>query len=903
MADPIKYDPDYSYSGFQAVNPTRPLPADEIDNDFAKLAQASDEAVDAIMDIRRSDGALKNEIVTIDSLDPEVKYLMSAQDLDIVIDNMENIAIVAMNIAPINTVAINIVPVVAVGQNIDAVLAANANMPAIIAAPVKAAEAAASATQAGNYAAASEASKVLSGQSATVSQTQATNSQNSATASAASAAAAAASKTGADASAANSQASAVASQNSATAAQGSVTAAAAQVALAAGHADDASDFADAAAASAASAADKVPEAPNDGQQYARQNRAWAVVTGGGGGGGGIPEAPTDGKTYGRNNAAWVDITATLLASYLPLAGGTLTGQLKAFKGTGPAPGISFSDEPGSGLYWASAGIIRMVMGGTTVQEYQTTNRATLFYGKATMVASAAARASITLPHGAAPTAPVDGDMWTTTTALFCRINGVTKQYPTLAEIDAAYLKLSGGTMTGDLVIQKTDVRLLLDKTSGYSALAGSVAGKFRWSLQLGNNEAETGGNAGSNFNFDRYADDGNYLGTALNINRATGDMLTQGNMTWDKANPDLILNKKASGQGIRIASLTANKNRWWLHFGNNEGESGGNAGSNIVLYAYDDAGNDLGEALRIQRATLATTFKGDVTVNKASPTLQLQKTAATQDVSIFGMLNGLKRWGITLGSQSGETGANAGSNFNINRFDDAGVVIPGSAVMSIRRDNGDTQIAGNLQVNKSNPIFAINRQSVAEDGLIRGTVNNSPRWAFGMGDQTAEGGANAGSNWYLARYSDAGAWLDNVLYIVRSAATVSGTLIASYGAYWANTLGKLLTVDTLWNAAVPVSVAYAASITLNLNNGINFLIPSITGALTLNNPTGIKAGQSGFIRLSSTGGGFALAFGTAFYFPTGTKPTAMGNNNDMIYYQAVDTGVLFCSYVKSYTNA
>lgn len=36
-----------------------------------------------------------------------------------------------------------------------------------------------------------------------------------------------------------------------------------------------------------------------------------------------------------------------------------------------------------------------------------------------------ARASLCLPHGAAPTSPVNGDMWTTTAGLFVRINGVT----------------------------------------------------------------------------------------------------------------------------------------------------------------------------------------------------------------------------------------------------------------------------------------------------------------------------------------------------------------------------------------------------------------------------------------------------------------------------------------------
>ena len=35
------------------------------------------------------------------------------------------------------------------------------------------------------------------------------------------------------------------------------------------------------------------------------------------------------------------------------------------------------------------------------------------------------KASLRLPHGVAPTNPVDGDIWTTTAGLFVRINGVT----------------------------------------------------------------------------------------------------------------------------------------------------------------------------------------------------------------------------------------------------------------------------------------------------------------------------------------------------------------------------------------------------------------------------------------------------------------------------------------------
>ena len=42
------------------------------------------------------------------------------------------------------------------------------------------------------------------------------------------------------------------------------------------------------------------------------------------------------------------------------------------------------------------------------------------------VASTTTQAGIRIPHGTAPSAPTDGDLWTTTSGMFVRINGVTK---------------------------------------------------------------------------------------------------------------------------------------------------------------------------------------------------------------------------------------------------------------------------------------------------------------------------------------------------------------------------------------------------------------------------------------------------------------------------------------------
>lgn len=62
-------------------------------------------------------------------------------------------------------------------------------------------------------------------------------------------------------------------------------------------------------------------------------------------------------------------------------------------------------------------------------------------------ASTTSISSIRIPHGSAPTSPVNGDFWTTTSGVFARINGATQQ---LAD-QSLFLPLAGGTMTGTLI--------------------------------------------------------------------------------------------------------------------------------------------------------------------------------------------------------------------------------------------------------------------------------------------------------------------------------------------------------------------------------------------------------------------------------------------------------------------
>jgi hypothetical protein len=58
----------------------------------------------------------------------------------------------------------------------------------------------------------------------------------------------------------------------------------------------------------------------------------------------------------------------------------------------------------------------------------------LMTGTLTLPASTTAAPSLVIPHGAAPTTPSDGHVWTTTAGLFARINGATVQFATSAGI-------------------------------------------------------------------------------------------------------------------------------------------------------------------------------------------------------------------------------------------------------------------------------------------------------------------------------------------------------------------------------------------------------------------------------------------------------------------------------------
>lgn len=97
-------------------------------------------------------------------------------------------------------------------------------------------------------------------------------------------------------------------------------------------------------------------------------------------------------------------------------------------GTGAFTGAQFKSPSGTQAQFGSIGTNSVVLqtANTTRLTINSTGGFTVAASnKFTFAATATEGASVNLPHGAAPSAPADGDMWTTTAGLYVRINGAT----------------------------------------------------------------------------------------------------------------------------------------------------------------------------------------------------------------------------------------------------------------------------------------------------------------------------------------------------------------------------------------------------------------------------------------------------------------------------------------------
>ena len=224
-------------------------------------------------------------------------------------------------------------------------------------------------------------------------------------------------------------------------------------------------------------------------------------------------------------------------------------------------------------------------------------------------------------------------------------------------------------------------------------------------------------------------------------------------------------------------------------------------------------------------------------------------------------------------------GAAPASSFVVNTHAD----VSGTNLLNVSR-NGVVTING-LPFTDVN--FYLNKPASGQTNLINGFTNGSARWTMALGNSLAESGSNAGSDFVLSRFNDAGALLGTALTVRRSdgIVTATGPIIAnagvqpvqfggaaSSGVFSDATNVAVRTVGSnaifLQNAGGGINYAQFSNTNINLNKNVSITGSLITtgsfpgGAVQLMQNTAYMAGDRG---LDIWAGGLSSSNDTTTY--------------------------------------
>lgn len=140
--------------------------------------------------------------------------------------------------------------------------------------------------------------------------------------------------------------------------------------------------------------------------------------------------------------------------------------------------------------------------------------------------------------------------------------------------------------------------------------------------------------------------------------------------------------------------------------------------------------------------------------------------------NLYGRNGAQARWSIKLGDAAPESTANAGSDFALSRYDDAGVAI--GDVLKIARADGHMVLdsaagltiksgtgTGGLELKNVNPTITLNKTGVNQYNSLIAKHSDVTRWIINLGDAVPESGGNVGSDISISRFSDTGTVIGN----------------------------------------------------------------------------------------------------------------------------------------------
>ncbi len=175
-------------------------------------------------------------------------------------------------------------------------------------------------------------------------------------------------------------------------------------------------------------------------------------------------------------------------------------------------------------------------------------------------------------------------------------------------------------------------------------------------------------------------------------------------------------------------------------------------------------------------------------------------------------------------------------------------------------------MTGDLFIDKANPALVLDKAATAEASYLVGQNNALARWRLDLGDSVPEGGTQAGSNFTLRRYTNAGVLIDTPLSIARDTGTVTMPGSITVGGT-INTTGTATFSGPLTATNITATGNLAVSGTAAVTG-----ISTFTGASTFNSDITVKRGATpatGYIFYGSSGSKYLGFDGTNFQFSGG----------------------------------
>lgn len=316
------------------------------------------------------------------------------------------------------------------------------------------------------------------------------------------------------------------------------------------------------------------------------------------------------------------------------------------------------------------------------------------------------------------------------------------------------LTATTGTFTGNLSAVNgsfSGIGAFGSASTAYTALLKlQTAGSSAWWLGIGD---ASGSNFGINCDF----------GT-VTISKGTGTITTPGGF----AGTGGVFNGLALAAGANRIGIDAAGGGRIATMGPNASTFGA-----FTICQYSSDLSQYREALTINTAGAAT-FSGIVS------TPSDMRLSGGPNVANMQWMNGVSRR-IQLMLTGAESTANAGSNLSVYTYDDSNVYIdnplniPRAAGGTITFASGRPVAMGTLYATAGNFNAAISATSLL---TVNGAINTQKnilfstagvsRWSMFTGNN--ETGTNAGSDYYLAAYTDAGTFIDYPVNIIRKAA-------------------------------------------------------------------------------------------------------------------------------------